>query len=340
VNNNAKEVRFRNLAGAITRRVWFAVILTGSVLLPARAPAQSYPDKTVYVIANSSPGALTDLFARVFAQKFQERTGRTMVVENRPAATGVVGAADVAKSDPDGYTLLVAGHPSIVTFPLLNPKTTYTSKDLAPIALLGTTPSILLVKKDLPVRSVQDLISMAQAKPGTMTYGSQGIASSGHMAAVQFTLATDINIIHVPFRGSAPALAALVGGQVDMLFETVRSDSIEFVKQGMVRALAVAAQARVPAMPDVPTMAEAGVPDVESGFWVALYAPAHTPPDVVHYLNKQAVEIFSLPEVRKQFGDQDVVLSAGSPEDLSRYLDGELKRWGDIIHRTELKFPG
>lgn len=331
----------RQFATGVMARLIFSVfvVLVELATFSIPASAENYPSKTTRIIANSSPGALVDLFARVFAQKLQERSGQTVVVENRSGATGVIGANDVVKSVPDGYTLLVAGHPSIVTLPLLNPASPYTSKDLAPIVLFGTTPSMLLVKNDLPVNSVKELIALAQAKPGRLTYGSQGFAGSGHMATVQFTLATKTDIIHVPYKGSAPALAALVGGHVDMLFETVRSDSISFVKEGRVRALAIAAQKRVPALPNVPTMAEAGVPDVESGFWVALFGPAKTPPAVIKYLNKQAIEIFATPDVEKLFEHQDVTLSLGSPEDLSSYLENEVKRWGDVIHRTNLKFP-
>jgi tripartite-type tricarboxylate transporter receptor subunit TctC len=325
------------LRGAIAGCIGLAA-LTGAVSLPASG--QEFPAKTIHIVANSSPGALTDLFARVLALKLQERSGQSVVVENRPAATGVVGADYVAKSEPDGYTLLVSGHPAIVTMPLINPKTTYTPKDLAPVVLFGSTPSMLLVRKDLPAHSLKDLVAMAKAKPNTLTYGSQGIASSGHMATVQFTLATGIDIVHVPFRGSAPALTAIVGNQVDMLFETVRADSIAFVQDGKVRALGIAAKARSTALPDVPTMAEAGIPDVQSGFWVALFAPAKTPAKVILYLNKEAVEIFKLKDVRSRFEQQNVVLSTGSPDDLKKYEDEEIARWGDVIRRTNLKFPG
>lgn len=325
----------------IERCIYLVVaVLVGLVALPLPVSADSYPAKTIKITANSSPGALVDLFARVFAQKLAERSGHPVVVENRTAATGVVDANFVAKADPDGYTLLVAGHPSIVTLPLLNPDSPYSSKDFAPIVLFGTTPSMLLVRSDLPVNSVQELIAMTKAKPGMLTYGSQGFAGSGHMATVQFTLATNIDIIHVPFRGSAPALGAIVGGQVDMLFETVRSDSIGFVQTGKVRALGIAAQDRIPALSSVPTMAEAGVPGVESGFWVALYAPARTAPAIIRYLNKEALEIFALPDVRKLFEQQNVALSLGSPEDLGRFLKIEVKRWGDVVRRTNMKFPG
>jgi len=338
--NRQQPVR-RFFTEVIERCIYLVVaVLVGLVALPMPVSADSFPTKTIKVTANSSAGALVDLFARVFAQKLSERSGHPVVVENRSGATGVLGANFVAKADPDGYTLLVAGHPSIVILPLLNPDSPYTSKDFAPIVLFGTTPSMLLVRSDLPVNSVQELIAMAKAKPGTLTYGSQGFAGSGHMATVQFALATNIDIVHVPFRGSAPALAAILGGQVDMLFETVRSDSINFVREGKVRALGIAEQNRIPALSSVPTMTEAGVPGVESGFWVALYAPARTSPAVIRYLNKEAAEIFALPDVRKLFEQQDVALSLGSPEDLGRFLEKEVKRWGDVVGRTHMKFPG
>jgi tripartite-type tricarboxylate transporter receptor subunit TctC len=314
--------------------------LVGLTALSTCATAQSYPMRPIRIIANSSPGALTDLFARIYAQKLQERSGQAVIVDNRPAATGTVGADYVAKSDADGYTLLITGHPAIVTLPLLNPKSPYAGNDFAPIVLFGSTPSMLLVKSELPAKSVQDLIAMAKAKPATLTYGSQGVASSGHMATAQFTLATNTDLIHVPFRGSAPALTAILGGQVDMLFETVRSDSVGLVREGKVRALAVAAQRREPALPDVPTMSEAGVSGVESGFWVALFAPKNTPPEVIQYLNKRAIEIFGASDVREMVNQQTVMLSLGSPEDLRKILAEEIERWGSVIRRTDIKFPG
>jgi tripartite-type tricarboxylate transporter receptor subunit TctC len=317
-----------------------SMFLVGLTALSTCAAAQNYPTKPIRIIANSSAGALTDMFARIYAQKLQERSGQPVIVDNRPAATGTVGADYVAKSDADGYTLLVTGHPAIVTLPLLNPKSPYAGNDFAPIVLFGSTPSMLLVKSELPAKSAQGLIAMAKAKPATVTYGSQGLASSGHMATAQFTLATNTDLIHVPFRGSAPALTAILGGQVDILFETVRSDSVGLVREGKVRALAVAAQSRVPALPDVPTMSEAGVSGVESGFWVALFAPKNTPPEVVQYLNRQAIAIFSAPDVREMVNRQTVMLSLGSPEDLRNIMASEIARWGNVIRRTDIKFPG
>jgi tripartite-type tricarboxylate transporter receptor subunit TctC len=334
MHGSAKATQF------VRRLFVFWPLLVFSVALSlTQSFAQEYPNRPIHIISNSSPGALVDLFARVYAQKLQERTGQPVVVENRTAATGVVGAEFVARSKPDGYTLLVSGHNALVILPQLNPNSRYTSKDFTPISLFGTTPSMLLVNDNLPVKSLADLIALAKAKPRMITYGSQGFASSGHMATAQLILETGIDMVNVPYRGSGPALTALVAKQVDILFETVRAESLAFVRAGQVRALAIASEKRVPELPNVPTTSEAGVPNLESGFWVALLAPAKTPPDIIKFLNKQAIEIFNEPEVSKRIAEQAVTLQVGSPQDLAHLMDAETTRWGNVIRRTGMKFP-
>jgi tripartite-type tricarboxylate transporter receptor subunit TctC len=322
------------LQGAIAGSIGLAV-LTAAISLPASA--QEYPSKTIRIVVNSSAGATVDFLGRVFAQKLQERTGQSVVIENKVGAAGAIGADNVVKSDPDGYTLLVSGSPAIVTMPLVNPKISYSPKDLAPVALFGSSPTVLLVRKGLPANSIKDLVAMAKAKPKTLTYGSGGLASTGDMATRQFTLMTGIDLIHVPYNGSAPALNAILGSQVDMLYDTVRANLVELVKDGKLRALGVVADTRVAALPDVPTMAEAGVENIQSAFWVALFAPAKTPRKVIDYLNKQAIEIFNMPDVRAQLEREYLVLRTGSPDDVKKLEDEQIAHWGDIVRRINLK---
>ncbi len=298
--------------------------------------AQSYPNRLIHIIVGAAPGGLIDQFARVYAQNLQERSGKPVVVENNSTATGTIGANEVAKAAPDGYTLLM-GHPaSMVVLPLLNPQLPYNpDKDFAPIALVGEAANLLLVRSASPIKSVQELIALAKAQPGVLTYASQGLGSSAHMATELFRLEAGIDLIHVPYRGSMPAVADLMGGQVTMMIDTVPFN-LGYVRSGALRALAVASPKRAAVLPDVPTMAESGLPDVQGGLWLALFAPAHTPPAVIAYLNEQAREIFALPKVRDRMEAQGLTLPVGSPEDLARFVAVDKARWADVIKRAHI----
>jgi tripartite-type tricarboxylate transporter receptor subunit TctC len=314
-----------------------AILTFAAVASPASA--QNYPSKPIRIMVGASAGGLVDIIARTFAQKLQDRSGQSVVVENRTGATGTHSADAVAKAPPDGTTLLL-GYPAImVVLPILNPNIPYdAAKDFAPVVHFGTAANVLVVNKDVPAHSVQELIALAKAKPGTLTYASQGIGSSAHMAAEQFRLAAGIDIVHVPYRGSAPAVTDLIAGQVNMMFDNV-TFTMPQVKAGKVRALGITADKRVGVLPDVPTMAEAGLPDVQGGVWFTLFAPTGTPPEIVGYLNKQAREIFSAPDVRERFESQGLVLPLGPPEQLGAFVAEERKRWGDVIRRAGIQFP-
>jgi tripartite-type tricarboxylate transporter receptor subunit TctC len=308
------------------------------LLLSSPVDADDFPGKPVHIMVGAAPGGLIDLFARTYAAKLQERSGQPVLVENNSIATGTIGAGLVAKSAPDGYTLIM-GHPANMTiWPIINPSLPYHPRnDFAPVALVGKAANLLLVPKDSPIHSVKELITAAKANPGSLTYASQGLGSSAHMATEQFKIATGIEAVHVPYRGSTPAVTDLIAGQVSFMIDTVPFN-LTHVRSGTLRALAVADHVRSPVLPDVPTMAEAGVPNVEGGLWLALFAPAHTPAPVIGYLNQQAQEIFALPDVRQRLEPQGLVLPKGSPEDLARFLDAEDKRWRDVIHRAKIEF--
>ncbi len=320
-------------------RACAAAALAALIAATVPAPAQDFPAKPIRIMVGASAGGLVDIVARTYAQKLQDRSGQSVVVENRTGATGTHAADFVAKAPPDGYNLLL-GYPAImVVLPILNPNIPYdAAKDFAPVVHFGTAANVLVVNKDLPVQSVQELIALAKAKPGTLTFASQGIGSSAHMAAEQFRLAAGIDIVHVPYRGSAPAVTDLVGGQVNMMFDNV-TFALPQVQGGKVRALGITAHKRSHALPDAPTMAEAGLPDVQGGVWFALFAPAGTPPAVIAYLNKEAREIFALPDVRGRFETQGLVLPLGPPEALGAVVTEERSRWGDVIRRAGIQFP-
>jgi tripartite-type tricarboxylate transporter receptor subunit TctC len=313
--------------------------LVVSIALTAPAAAQSYPSKPIRIMVGASAGGLVDIIARTFAQNLQKRSGQSVVVENRTGATGTHSADAVAKSPPDGYNLLL-GYPAImVVLPILNPGLPYdATKDFAPVVHFGTAANVLVINNDVPAHSVRELVALAKAKPGAVTYASQGIGSSAHMAAEQFRLAAGIDIVHVPYRGSAPAVTDLIAGQVNMMFDNV-TFTMPQVKAGKVRALGITASQRVGVLPDVPTMIEAGLPDVQGGVWFTLFAPVGTPPEIVGYLNKQAREIFSASDVREHFESQGLVLPLGTPEQLGSFVAEERKRWSDVIQRAGIQFP-
>jgi len=316
-----------------------AIALTGLLAFAIPVCAQDYPVKPIRIVAGAAAGGLIDLFARTFAVKLQERSGQPVVVENSSVATGTVGAAAVAKAPPDGYTLLM-GHPAnVVMLPILNPGLPYDpAKDFVPIAHVGGAANLLVVTKESPARTAQELVALAKEKPGTWTYASQGLGSSAHMATEQFRLAAGIELIHVPYRGSMPAVNDLISGQVAMMIDTLPFNLAQ-VRAGNLRALAIAAPQRSALLPDVPTMAEVGLPGVQGGLWLALFAPAGTPPAVIAYLNKEAREIFSLPDVRGRLEQQGLQIPLGSPEDLGKFVAAENTRWKDVIARAGIKFP-
>ena len=316
-----------------------ALAIAGLIASPVPSHTQDFPTKPIRILVGAAPGGLIDLFARTYAGELQKRSGQPVLVENNSVATGTIGADLVAKAPPDGYTLIM-GHPANMTiWPIMNPNLPYnSSKDFAPVALVGKAANLLLVPKNSPIHSVKELIATAKAKPGTLTYASQGLGSSAHMATEQFKLATGIDAIHVPYRGSTPAVTDLIAGQVSFMIDTVPFN-LTHVRAGTLHALAVASDERSTVLPDVPTMAEAGVPNVQGGLWLALFAPAHTPPTVIQYLNKQAQEIFALPDVRQRMEPQGLALPKGSPDDLAKILQAEDTRWRDVIKRAKIEFP-
>ena len=316
-----------------------SLVIAGLIGASSSGHTQDFPAKPIRILVGAAPGGLIDLFARTYANELQKRSGQPVLVENNSVATGTIGADLVAKAAPDGATLIM-GHPANMTiWPIMNPKLPYDPrKDFAPIALVGKAANLLLVPKDSPIHSVKELIATAKAKPGTLTYASQGLGSSAHMATEQFKLVTGIDAVHVPYRGSTPAVTDLIAGQVSFMIDTVPFN-LTHVRAGTLHALAVASDERSPVLPDVPTMAEAGVPDVQGGLWLALFAPAHTPQAIVDYLNKQAREIFALPEVRQRMEPQGLVLPQGSPDDLAKFMQAEDTRWRDVIKRAKIEFP-
>ena len=320
--------------------MWIARCVAALLALVAAAnpgSAQDYPARPVRVIVPTAPGGMADILARHFGQKFGEKIRQPVIVENKTGAGGVIAADYVAKSPADGYTLYVGFHATNAILPTLDPKLPYNpAKDFAPIIHIANLPNVLVVNSKVEVKSVKELVELARSKPGVLSYASQGIGSSGHIAGEQFRLLTKTDIVHVPYKGAAPALQDLIAGRVPMMFDIVPF-ALQHIRDGSVRGLAVAAPQRVPVLPDIPTMTEAGYPGVQGGAWFALFAPAGTPPAVIDLLNKAARDAFNAADVRDKLEPRGVVLVLGSPAELGAWVAADTERWAKVIREAGIK---
>src|SRR5262245_61265047 len=315
----------------------FLAALIALAIGVAPALAQDYPSRPVRIIVPTAPGGMADILARIYAQKLGEKIKQPVVVENRTGAGGVIAADSVAKASADGYTLYLGFHATNAILPILDPKLPYdAAKDFAPIIHIANLPNVLVVNPKVEATSVKELVELARAKPGTLSYASQGMGSSGHIAGEQFRLLTRTNIVHVPYKGAAPALQDLRAGHVAMMFDIVPF-ALQHIKEGSVRGLAVAAPQRLPVLPDIPTMAEVGYPEIQGGAWFALFAPANTPPAIIDLLNREGRETFTSPDVRQQLEPRGVVLVLGTPAQLGDYVAADTARWRKVINEAGIK---
>lgn len=300
------------------------------------AQAQNYPSRTVRIVAPIAPGGAADILSRVIAQKLYESWGQMVQVDNRPGAGGIIGSEIVAKAPPDGYTLLMA-FTSHVTNPSLQPKLPYdTLSDFAPVSMVAVVPSVLIVHPSLPVRSVKELIVFAKRRPGELNYGSAGTGSATHLAALLFSSMTGIIMEHVPYKGGALALNDLLGGQVSLMFGSTAS-SMAYIRSGRLRPLAVTSAGRSAALPQLPTMAEAGLPGFEAMAWFALLAPAKTPGAVINKLNSEVVAILQHPDMKERLHGLGAEVMPSSPAALNDYIRAEIVKWGKVIRQLGVK---
>jgi tripartite-type tricarboxylate transporter receptor subunit TctC len=307
--------------------------LSGVAASPSFA---AYPDRIVRIIVPFAPGGGTDLIARSLGAGMSQTLEQSVIVENKPGAGTIIGTDAVAKSPPDGYTLLVATFAHAVN-PSLQPKLPYaTDKAFAPIILVGRSPNILVVKPDSPYKSVKDLVAAARAAPSKLNFASQGNGTSAHLAGEFFKNLAQVNLTHVPYRGAGPAITDLLGGQVDMMFATAAAVT-PFLQSGKLHAIGVTTAQRSPAYPNVPTIAESGVSGYAAESWYGLYAPADTPSDVIGKLSAAVKKAVETETFRKRAHDEGLIISAGDPAELSNYVRVEETRWTKIVKENNIK---
>jgi tripartite-type tricarboxylate transporter receptor subunit TctC len=302
----------------------------------ASAVAQSYPSKPVRILVGAGAGGGTDIIARMLADKYQAAMGQPFVVENKPGASNTIAADLTAKAPADGHTLLVATNTGAAIAPHLIKLAYDPNKDLIPVALIVVVPNVLVVGPNVAANSVRDLIVLMKAKPDGFSYGSSGVGSTQHLAGEAFNLAAGTKAVHVPYKGSSQALADLVGGQIQLDFDTT-SSAMAFIKGGKVKALAVMSPKRTPELPDVPTLAEAGLPGVEMTTWYGLFVTAGTPKDVVNKLFAETVKALQLPDVQKR-----LVGLGGEPGNITQdqfaaMVKSDYDRFGKLIKDANVK---
>lgn len=306
-----------------------AMAVAASCLVPSMAQA-TYPEKAVRIIVPFAPGGGTDLIARTLGAGMAQELGQTVLIENKPGAGTIIGTDLVAKSPPDGYTLVIATFAHALN-PSLQPKLPYaTDKAFAPVILIGRSPNVLVVRPDSAYKSVQDIIAAAKANPKKLTFASQGNGTSAHLAGELFKHLAKVDLTHVPYRGAGPALTDLLGGQVDMMFATAAAVGA-FLEGGKLRALGVTTAERSPALAKVPTISESEVPGYAADSWYGLYAPAGTPSDVIARLNAAAKKAVQSDTFRQRVESEGLVISAGTPAELERYVRAEEMRWRKIV---------
>lgn len=306
------------------------------VAAPLALGQATYPTKPVRIVVPFPPGGTTDIIARATAQKLSEAWGQQVIVDNRPGAAGNIGAELVAKSAPDGYTFLMGTVGTHAINPSLYAKMPYDHvKAFAPVILVAGVPNVLVVNPELPVKTVPELIAYAKANPGKLNFASSGSGTSIHLSGELFKTMTGVQMTHVPYKGSAPALTDLIGGQVQLMFDNLPS-SLAFIKAGKLRALAVTSTTRAAALPDVPTVADF-VPGFEASSWFGLLAPAGTPPTIIDKVNGEVAKWLTTPEAKEKLTSQGANVAGGTPQDFAKHIQAETAKWAKVVKESGAK---
>ena len=293
--------------------------------------AQTYPTKPIKIVVPYPAAGTPDILSREIASKLAGLLGQQVIVDNRPGAGGNIGSEVVAKSPPDGYTLIMGTVATHSINQALYKKLNFDPiNDFAPIILVATTPNVLVVNQNMSIKTVKDLIALAKSKPGELTFSSGGNGTSHHLGGMLFQKLTGVEMTHVPYKGSGAALPDLIGGQVNLMFDNLPS-SMPHIKSGKLRAIATTGSSRSPALPDLPTVAEAGVPGFEITAWFGLLAPAKTPPEIIDRLNREVTKILNMPEVKARIAAQGAELAPGTPQQLGQFVKDKTAQWAPIV---------
>jgi tripartite-type tricarboxylate transporter receptor subunit TctC len=300
------------------------------------AIAAEYPGKPIRIVTGSAPGGGSDYVARTLAEKLNERFGQPVLVDNRAGAGGAIGTDIVAKAAPDGYTMLVSTGSAIAVNPALHPLPYDTLRDLAPVTMVSRVPLVLAVNPSLPAKSVAELIQIAKSRPGQISYASSGIGAMSHLSMELFKNMARVDLVHVPYRGSAPAAIELISGQVQAAFNNL-IPTLPHLKSGRLRALAVSGPVRSPVLPDVPTVAASGLPGYESMQWYGVMLPAHTPKPVSALLYRELMGILQQPVVRSRLTDEGGDVVGSTPEQFTAYIKIELAKWSKVAKEANIR---
>ena len=307
-----------------------AIVSSVATAFPQQAFAQSYPTRPIKFVVGFGAGGATDVIGRLMAKKIGDALGQPIIIENKAGASSNIGAEMVFRAAPDGYTFYVCAITSAINVSLF-PKLPFDfAKDFEPVALFANVPNILVVHPSVAAKSVKELIALAQSQPGKLSYASSGSGTSIHLSGELFKMLAKVDMVHIPYKGSAPAMIDMVGGQVQVMFDNMPS-ALPHVKAGKLRALAVTSAQRSPSAPDVPTMGEAGVPGFDVQSWFGLVAPKGTPKDIIARVNAEAVKALGSADIKERFMDLGAVPGPMSPEGFGEYIRAEITRWSEVV---------
>ena len=313
-----------------SRFLAFTVVLS-AVGYTQNAAAQSYPTRPIRFVAAYPPGGPVDILARLLGQKMSENWKQSVVIENRVGGNGIIGTDFVAKSAPDGYTILMGNsQPLAINVSLYSKLPFDPLRDFAPVILTAVAPLVLVAHPSLPVKTTRELVALVKSRPGQFNYSSAGAGSPQHLTAEMFKSMTKLDIAHIPYKGSGPAIIDLVGGQIPFAFESIISVNPQ-IKGGKLRALAVTSSTRSPILPDVPTVAESGVPNFEATSWYGVVAPSAVPGNIIRILNAELMKILQLPDIRQRMVDLGSNFVAGTPEQYGEFIKSEIVKWGKAV---------
>jgi len=317
----------------LTRRR-FNLAVAAALTTPA-AFAQDWPAKPIRIIVPYPPGGFTDTTARLVGQKLQERLGQTVLVDNKPGANGTIGVAELARAAPDGHTfaIVIAAH---AANPWLYAKLPYDTRDLAAVSLIGVSPLVAAVNKDAPFKNAQELIAYAKRNPGKVSFGSSGNGAAAHLTTELLKSLTQTEMVHIPYKGAAAALQDLMGGQIQLLFDAA-SGLINPGKAGQVRPIGVAAERRLPMLPDVPTFIEQGIAGFTGSTWAGLLAPARTPPAIIKRVSDEVSRIVRLDDVKSRLEGMGTLPTGSTPEEFAAFIEAESAKWGKVIREAKVK---